>query len=354
METSLIDQWLRQPDVLVTDDAAVSAAREHVRAVGAGLANELCETMALIASELLTNQLRHASGGRFAAHRFERNGVAGIEVVAADRGPGLVDPPTALADRMASRGSLGAGLGAVFRLADEVDVDVRVGEGTCFRVRKLATSPRHRAEIGVFGRPCPGETVSGDDASFARLGDVTVIAVADGLGHGVLAREASARAVSTMTVSAPGDCLREADRLLVGTRGATMVVLRCDRSLGVVEHGGVGDVVARIERDGRSSKLAGQSGTLGVGRLVGRTVRIDEETFTVGDVVIVATDGVTSAGDTVRAAGRHPLLVAHELVTSFSRASARARSTAVTSTCSSTSSPWLNLVCHRASSDRRP
>ncbi|MDP2342224.1 MAG: ATP-binding protein [Deltaproteobacteria bacterium] len=323
METSLIERWLPEPQVLITDDAAVSAARVHVREVGAGLSTELVETMALVTSELLTNQLRHARGGRFAAHRFERDGVVGIEVVAADRGPGLVDPPGALADRSpgSPHKSLGAGLGAVFRLSDEVDVDVRVGEGTCFRVRKLASSPRYRSEIGVFARPYPGEAICGDDAAFVRLGDLSTIAVADGLGHGVAAREASARAMAALGPNSPDDVLREAERVLVGTRGATMAVLRCDRTTGLLAHAGIGDVSVRLEGGGRSSKLAGQSGTIGRGRLApGRLLRVDEAPFSRGDVVIVVTDGVTSAADAVTAGARHPLLVAHHIVTSFSRA----------------------------------
>ncbi len=313
----LIDRWLLQPDVLVGDESAVSVARVRVREIGRGLPLELVETMALITSELLVNQLRHARGGRFAALRFERDGVVGIEVIAADRGRGLVDPPPAIADRVSSEGSVGAGLGAVFRLADEVDVDVRVGEGTCFRARKLVVSPRHRAEIGIYGRPCPGEEVSGDDGAYLRHGDFTAVVVADGLGHGPWAREASERAMTALGTGAPADIVREADRLLVGTRGATMAALRCDHRAAVVEHASAGDVASHLERAGRGSRLAGQSGTVGVGRLTG--LRVEQEPLSAGDVLIVATDGVTSAGDAVRAGSRHPLLVAHQLVRDFSR-----------------------------------
>jgi anti-sigma regulatory factor (Ser/Thr protein kinase) len=325
VETPLIESWLPAPDVVIDDDASVAVARERVRAVGAsaGLARDLIETMALVASELLTNQLRHARGGCFSALLINRGGVPGIEVVAADRGAGLVDPSGALADGTSSSTGLGAGLGAVFRLADEVDVDVRVGEGTCFRARKLAVSPRFRTEIGVFGRPLPGEAVSGDDALVLRDGDVTALAVADGLGHGPYARIAAQRAVSTLRGSVGrglDHVMREAERLVQGTRGATMAVVRFDRSATILEHAGVGDVGTRLERARRTTKLAGQAGTIGAGRLMGRSLRVDEEQVTPGDFVIIATDGVTSGADAVLAAGRHPLVVAHELVTHFSRA----------------------------------
>jgi anti-sigma regulatory factor (Ser/Thr protein kinase) len=240
VETALIDRWLGAPDVLVVDEAAVAVARERVRAVGAGagLSHELVETTALIASELLMNQLRHAAGGRFAVRVLERDdGVAaGLEVIAADRGPGLSDPAAALAGRKtragagaesgaaaAAGGSLGAGVAAVFRLADEVDVDVRVGEGTCFRARTLVTSPRQRAEVAIYGTACPGERVAGDDAAFVRTpGGVLLIAVADGLGHGPEARRAAAQAVAAAcAVEDISEMLREADRTLARARCAT-------------------------------------------------------------------------------------------------------------------------------------
>src|SRR6185295_18454260 len=88
------------------------------------------------------------------------------------------------------------GLSSVLRLADEVDFDVRIGEGTCVFARKLVEPPPHKSEVAIFGRPHVGERISGDDAAFVRDGSSLLIAVADGLGHGSEARAASGAAVS--------------------------------------------------------------------------------------------------------------------------------------------------------------
>lgn len=332
--STLLDRWLATPDVLVLDEASVAVARDRVREVGRGFAsNAMIETMALLASELLMNQLRHASGGRFAVHRIERDGVAGLEVVAADRGPGLADPAGAITGSPAGSrgGSLGAGVGAVFRLADEVDVDVRVGEGTCFRARKLATSPRHRAEVGIYGRPCPGESVSGDDAGFSRTepgGDVTSMVVADGAGHGMHAREAAARAVRMISATDdPAEIVRKAERTLVvgrQTRRAAMAVIRADAHTGVLRCAASGDVVVRVVRAVRAG-ADGPTGCSGTGGRDDRSVCVvvDEDIIAAGDTIVVATDGVSSQGalSALRTSSRspHPILLAHAIVSASAR-----------------------------------
>ena len=83
-----------------------------------------------VASELAHNQLSHAVRGFVEVRETLRGGDRGIEVIAADAGRGIADPARALEGRGSSGSSLGVGLAAVLELADEVDIDVRLGEGT--------------------------------------------------------------------------------------------------------------------------------------------------------------------------------------------------------------------------------
>src|SRR5579863_10056982 len=98
----LLTVWLGGVDersvVPMLDDAYVSLAREAVRASGTALAmdQELVEQLVLAASELGNNQLTHGRQGHLAVRTIERAGVPGIELVAADLGPGVEDPKRAL------------------------------------------------------------------------------------------------------------------------------------------------------------------------------------------------------------------------------------------------------------------
>src|SRR5262250_2794482 len=129
----LIARWLgsNTQSIPIYDEASVSSARQRVRDAGQllGLSKELIENTALIASELTHNQLAHSKQGYFVVRPIERQHVKGLEVIAADIGPGIARPTDAIQAAVAAQGSLGAGLGAVCRLADEVEFDNRLSEG---------------------------------------------------------------------------------------------------------------------------------------------------------------------------------------------------------------------------------
>src|SRR5579862_7921749 len=192
----LIARWLgsdTQP-IPIYDEASVSTARERVRDAGQqlNLDKKVVESVALIASELTHNQLAHARHGYFAVNPIERNGIKGLQVLAADLGPAIKSPRLALQDDNSTSGSLGAGLGAVCRVADEVVFDDRIDEGFCVIARKFEKPNMPRScEIAIMGRPYPGEVISGDDAVFFESESTFMAAVADGMGHGHYAREAS-------------------------------------------------------------------------------------------------------------------------------------------------------------------
>src|SRR5690242_10052962 len=117
----LIERWLGSDTqaIPIYDEATISTARQQVREVGQrlSLAREVVESVALIASEVTHNQLSHARHGYFGVKPVERGGLKGLEVLAADIGPGIKKPRLAIQGDISTAGSLGAGLGAVFRIA---------------------------------------------------------------------------------------------------------------------------------------------------------------------------------------------------------------------------------------------
>src|SRR4029078_5115550 len=96
----LIERWLgadTQPTPIY-DEASVSSARQRVRELGQrlNLSTTVIEEAALIASELTHNQLSHAKQGYLSVKPVERSGFKGLEIVAADLGPGIPQPALAL------------------------------------------------------------------------------------------------------------------------------------------------------------------------------------------------------------------------------------------------------------------
>ena len=64
------------------------------------------------------------------------NGRSGIEVVAADNGPGIADIERALQDGYTTGGGLGLGLPGARRLVDEFEIESAPRQGTTVRLVK--------------------------------------------------------------------------------------------------------------------------------------------------------------------------------------------------------------------------
>ena len=330
METPLVPTDLTGlASVPIIDQASIALAREHVReACGeAKLSRTETESLATVTSELAWNQLLHSYGGDVFARQIHRAGISGVEVIAFDRGTGIAEPARALQGHSPARTGMGVGLAGAWRLADEIDFDIRQGEGTCIRARQFSRPVPFRSEVAILGRPYGDEDVSGDDATFVRRGDDWILCVVDGLGHGALAREASARATAVVQQNPPGvdleELLRECHSALQGTRGAVMAVMRFERTSGRCEHVCVGDVGTQLTRYRESHRLSCNRGIIGLAeRSRGRFTPIEAVPVRSGDVVLAYSDGLKSTLDISEDAvllREHPLIIADRVLTTYGR-----------------------------------
>jgi anti-sigma regulatory factor (Ser/Thr protein kinase) len=323
---SLIDHWLGRAEAERTEDeASVSLARDRVRAEGArlGLPPTKIARLVNVASELAHNQLAHARDGHIALRPVVRGGIQGLEVIAADRGDGIADPARALEGRPSRAGSLGVGLAAVRELADEVDFDVRLGEGTCIFARVFSDVQTRGLEVGILGRPCDGERVSGDDAAVVREGDRLLVGVADGLGHGPLAREASmeaARVLRTAPSGAPDSVLAACHKALGKTRGAVMAVCAIDEGTRGLTIASVGNVSVHVYGFGPAKRFDGSSFVLGDHGRAPRRIVTEERRLERAELLVSFTDGVSSRAslegdrDLLR---QHPIQIAQHVLERF-------------------------------------
>jgi anti-sigma regulatory factor (Ser/Thr protein kinase) len=324
--TSLVEQWLDGAEPSRTqDEASVSAARERVRAEGSriGLPPIKIAQLVNVVSELAHNQLSHARGGYIAVGPLLRGETPGLEVVAADCGEGISDPSRALEGRPSRPGSLGVGLAAVCELADEVDFDIRLGEGTCVRARVFERATTGGWQIGILGRPCDGERISGDDAAVAYGANRLLVGVVDGLGHGPLAREAAASAARVMRAApdaSPDAVLSASHKALAQTRGAVMAVCAIDRSTRDLAIASVGNVSTHVYGFGAASRFDGSSFVLGDPSRGPRRISTETRRLARAEILVLFTDGVSSRTnlegerDLLR---QHPILIAQQVLERF-------------------------------------
>ena len=125
--------------VPIAADTDIVAARGQGRALAArlGFSRTDATLIATAISEIGRNILVHAGGrGEVSIAETANGDLLGIEVVARDQGPGIVDVERALTEGYATGTGLGLGLPGAKRLMDEFSIETQVGRGTTVTMRK--------------------------------------------------------------------------------------------------------------------------------------------------------------------------------------------------------------------------
>lgn len=239
-----------------------------------------CGRVAIVATELANNLVRHAKGGRMlvgAVDGDEVDGEAMIELLSLDRGPGIGNIAACMADGYSTGGTAGTGLGAVRRLSRDFDVHSSVPAGTVVmaRVGAANAAPRPMSArpsappyvVGAIRLAAPGERVCGDNWCVSQGEGRASVFVADGLGHGPLAQEASNAAVDSVEANpgrVPSQALDLVHQALRGTRGAAVAMATVDKNAASVTFAGIGNIAGRIISGVGDRSLMSQHGTAGV------------------------------------------------------------------------------------------
>jgi anti-sigma regulatory factor (Ser/Thr protein kinase) len=258
--------------LILEDSSQIASARRAASELAAALNFDETRTgkVALAVTEAATNILKHAEKGRLLLRALETESDTGIEVLALDQGPGIANISASLRDGHSTAGSLGAGLGALVRLADDFQIYSTAGRGTALRLEFWAKSSSHTdalLQTGAVCLPKAGESVSGDAWKMASYKGHTKILVADGLGHGPDAAKAAIAATNVLKRHAdatPIALIEECHAALRSTRGAAVGIVGLDPAGEQGSFAGVGNVACRVESlQGPGRNLVSYNGTLG-------------------------------------------------------------------------------------------
>jgi len=311
----------------VKDQSQVSETRRRATEMAGrqGFGDTDSGRVALVATELATNVLKHGSGGEVLVGAYGEGADGGIELIALDKGRGIANVAASLADGYSTAGTAGKGLGAVVRQSHFVDIASWPGSGTAILARLKRGHPpegfRDTSRIGAVSVPKLGEDVCGDSWSVSAGPEETTLLVADGLGHGPDAAEAAVEAVRLFHRfnghRAPV-LLEYIHGGLRATRGAAVSVARFQPGSGKLIYSGVGNVACVIAVNGELKRMVSMPGTAGHNA---RKIQAFEYPFTAG-LVILHSDGLASSWTLERypnLAARHPTLIAAVLYRDLTR-----------------------------------
>jgi anti-sigma regulatory factor (Ser/Thr protein kinase) len=301
----------------VRDPSQVAETRRAAAAVARrkGFAKDVEARIALVATELATNLLKHAAEGTVAISEFADSDGSGIELLAVDKGPGMADVARCLADGFSTAGSPGNGLGAVARVSDCYAIYSRPGVGTAVMARFLTASAvaPGSPEIGAVIDTYPGESVCGDGWATANDRTGVSLLLVDGSGHGPHAAHAAEIAARAFADNSDKECVPLVEaihRALAPTRGAALAIARIDTAARVIRFVGIGNIAAVLVTGGEARRMASYNGTAGH---IAPRIREFTYPFTLKPLVILHSDGLSARWeiDTYPGlAASHPSLVA--------------------------------------------
>ncbi|MBV7695680.1 SpoIIE family protein phosphatase [Streptomyces sp. TRM70350] len=295
-------------DIPVHDSTRVRDVRVAAEAAGAqaGLDPHRIAVAALVATELATNLVKHADGGRIVINLVERPApdtpVPSVQLVSLDHGPGITDVEAALRDgHTTASASLGAGLGTCLRISSDFDLYSTRGRGTV-AIARIDRTPRARRTVPSSGPRVGGINIplaqaehSGDAWSWVRTQRRLTLMLADGLGHGAKAAQASGAAVQELHRTGhlpPVEILRHLNTALRTTRGAAVAVAQVDMDTDQLGFAGIGNIGARLHTDGAWQPLVSHPGI--VGAHFPATVPLRQLPWRPDSLLVLHSDGLPS------------------------------------------------------------
>ncbi len=281
----------------------------------------------IVVTEVANNLVRHARDGVLLLQAIEKYNITGLEVLALDTGPGMGNISECMEDGFSTAGGPGNGLGAISRLSGFVDIYSIPNAGTAI-LSQLWASPLPTSqtpdslELGVVCLPKPGEEVCGDAWASIINQERCMLLVADGLGHGPQAAQASTEAVRVFQENvnrSPQEIVALIHQALRSTRGAALAIAQINFEQQCVRFAGVGNIAGTIISDAGHQNLVSYNGT------VGHEVRkIQEFTYQwhPGAILLLHSDGLATQWRLERYPGlmyKHPSLIAGVLYRDFKR-----------------------------------
>lgn len=311
--------------IAIEDRSGVAEARREAAALGSTCRFDetVAGELALAVTEAATNVFKHAARGEILLRGLASDSVAGVEVIALDKGPGIANVAESLRDGHSTAGSPGTGLGTLQRVTSGFEMYSRPGNGTIVRFEVWPRNARSAPmRLGVVCLPKEGEVACGDGWTFIAHGKVRVLFVVDGLGHGADAAAAARAALAVVgkhASRAPADILAAVDAALRSTRGAAASVAVLHSDTGLCAYCGVGNIAASVHASGSARSMVSHNGILG--HQV-RKIQEFQYAFPRNALCLMHSDGLATRWSLDAYPGleaRHPALIAAALYRDHTR-----------------------------------
>lgn len=310
--------------VAVEEVSQVGQARRDALAMADAIGFDEMDAgrVALAATELATNVIKHGGGGRMYLSVVCGRGGEGVELCTLDAGPGF-SLAQSLPDGYSTGGTQGLGLGAIQRQASVLDAwsDTK---GSVVVARVYASRAARNVDVayGALRLAMRHEVACGDAWHLRTDEDSVGITLIDGLGHGLQASDAAQAGVAAagQRGNAPAaDVITAMHAAMSGSRGGAAAVARVRLPSGEVDFAGIGNISATLCEATATRGMASHPGIVGVQF---RKVQPFHFHAVAGTLLLMHSDGLQarwSLRDYPGLFHRHPAVIVAVLQRDFDR-----------------------------------
>jgi anti-sigma regulatory factor (Ser/Thr protein kinase) len=309
--------------LMIEDSSQIGHARRTAQKLAETIGFDATDAgrVALVATELASNVLKHATRGELHLRTLPFKDGHGIEMLAVDRAQGF-DVHACLTDGFSTGGTQGIGLGAVSRQTDVFDVYAD-SRGAVLLARLYPRT--HKVvdlRLGVSQHSLANDPACGDVWHLAIDGQNLSVLVIDGLGHGEEAERAGRageKAFAHAPFASPVLLLEDIHQAMIGTRGGALAFAQFDAQLDKLTFTGIGNIGASLIAADKSRGLASHPGIVG-GQY--RKAQPFDYAHVNGHLLIMYSDGLQSRWNLHDYPGlvhRHPAVIAAVLHRDFCR-----------------------------------
>ncbi len=303
---------------MIDVNIAISKVNKSLSADGVGEVD--CCLVSTMIAELGTNIIKYAKQGSIEVKKHTAGQLMDLQITAKDEGPGIQDIHLAMKDSFTTGGSLGLGLPALKRMADEFIIKSENDMGTYVYVRKkikllhkknskkTVLSPanllqrdkstvseyqqKNAWDIGYYVRPMSGHMVSGDAVCVIEFDHHILLAVIDVTGHGDIAHEVANKIQLFIQQQKNLDLvwlMKELHEHLKGSVGAALGLFLVDVNEQSFEYISIGNTKAR-RSVGDTWRGVTKEGVLGqrLPNLIAQQGHLNN-----GDVFVLWSDGLS-------------------------------------------------------------
>lgn len=278
----------------------------HKLVTEAGFSPKKVDEIDIIVAEITSNLIKYGKEGELLVMIGAEADLPYLELIAIDRGPGMLDPQGMMEDGVSTSGTLGHGLGTIRRLAHAFELYSMRQWGTILLARVFNSAPAAKRPPRLVFRAVavakPGESVCGDGYLVQQQGTYWRVLVGDGLGHGPEANKAVQAASAVFNASAnwqPTALLREMHEQVKRTRGLVASVLSFDThdKKGLIC--GIGNIACKSYGGAQAKSHISYNGIVGMN--IPGTMK-DQEISTAEGIqyIVFCSDGIRSQWDVTR------------------------------------------------------